>query len=102
MTRASVALSWSGIAGFKGAGLGTLAVCGGRGGCGDGGRDTDELGEGVLGEVGEPDVPGGVDSEASWTTEAGRLVATGRRDGGAGVGEGRERVTVAVGDPDAV
>ena len=63
-------------------------MCGGRGGCGDGGRDTDELGEGVLSEVGDPDVAGGVDGEAAWVAEARSLKTGIRRDGSACIGEG--------------
>src|SRR6266403_461305 len=59
---------------------GALAVgCGGDGRGGWGG-DADELGEGVVGEVGEPDVAGGVDGEAAGVADVGGLVASGGGD----------------------
>src|SRR6266704_210407 len=54
---------------------GALAVCGGGDGSGGGGGYADELGEGVVGEVGEPDVAGGVDGEGAGVADAGGLVA---------------------------
>src|ERR1700686_3581218 len=60
--------------------LGALAVRGGGDGGGGGGGYADELGEGVIGEVGEPDVAGGVDGEAAGVAEAGGLVAGGGGD----------------------
>ncbi len=56
-------------------------MVGGRDGGGRRGGDADELGEGVVGEVGEPDVAGGVDGKAAGVAEASRLVAGGGRDG---------------------
>src|SRR6266851_7762583 len=61
--------------------LGALAVGGGGDGGGGGGGYADELGEGVVGEVGEPDVAGGVDGEAAGVADAGSLVAGGGGDG---------------------
>src|ERR1700678_175447 len=77
-------------------------MAGGRDGCCGWGGDADKLGDGVVGEVGEPDVAGGVDGQSARVAEAGGLVAGGGRDRGAGVCESGEGVAVAVGDPDAV
>src|SRR5229473_2380864 len=59
---------------------GALAVGGGGDGGGGGSGYADELGDGVVGEVGEPDVAGGVDGEAAGVADAGSLVAGGGGD----------------------
>src|SRR5580692_10297185 len=82
--------------------LGALAVAGGGDWGGGWGGDADELGDGVEGEVSEPDIAGGIDGKAARVAKAGGPVAGSGRDRGTGVCEGREGVAVAVGDPDAV
>ena len=71
------------------------------GGCGRGG-EANEFGDGVVGEIGDPDVAGAIDGDASRGTDTVGSVAGGGGYGCTGGGEGRDGIVIAVGDPDTI